>query len=89
MNYRKNIVNDIRIAKGRKLLREHADILNKVSEKYDVQPQYIVALWGIETNFGGFTGGYDVVNALAQIMTSTAERGPYCSIEPVYTTTVG
>ena len=65
--YRKNIVNDIRIAKGRKLLREHADILNKVSEKYDVQPQYIVALWGIETNFGGFTGGYDVVNALATL----------------------
>lgn len=65
--YRKNIVNDIRIAKGRKLLREHAAILNEVSEKYDVQPQYIVALWGIETNFGGFTGGYDVVNALATL----------------------
>ena len=31
----------------------------------------------------------DVVNTLAQLMTSTAESGPYCSIEPVYTTTIG
>jgi UDP-2-acetamido-2,6-beta-L-arabino-hexul-4-ose reductase len=31
----------------------------------------------------------DVVNTLAQIMTGTTESGPYCSVEPVYTTTVG
>ena len=65
--YRQNIVNDLRIQKGRQMMREHHALLNEVSEKYGVQPQYIVALWGIETNYGGFTGGYDVVTALATL----------------------
>ena len=35
--------------------------------KYGVPREYIVALWGIETNFGTNTGGYDVINALATL----------------------
>lgn len=65
--YRSNIVNDLRIARGRKMMRENQALLNEVSEKYNVQPQYIVALWGIETNYGSNTGGFDVINALATL----------------------
>lgn len=65
--YRKNIVNAVRIKKGRALYRQHYSLLNEISKKYGVQPQYIVALWGIETNFGGFTGGMDIVESLATL----------------------
>lgn len=43
---------------------EHKALLEEVGAKYGVQPRFIVALWGIETNFGGYTGGFDVVSAL-------------------------
>lgn len=43
---------------------EHKELLEEVGAKYGVQPRFIVALWGIETNFGNYTGGFDVVSAL-------------------------
>ncbi len=44
---------------------EHRELLEKIGAEYGVQPRFIVALWGIETNFGSFTGGFDVISALA------------------------
>jgi len=49
------------------LYKEHQVLLNQIGEKYQVQPRFIVALWGLETNFGKFTGGYNVVSALATL----------------------
>jgi membrane-bound lytic murein transglycosylase B len=65
--YRTRIVNDIRIQKGRELMKTHARELEMAERKYGVPREYIVALWGIETNFGTNTGGYDVITALATL----------------------
>ena len=65
--YRQNVVNPQRIQKGSKLYAQHKDILTEIGKKYGVQPQYIVALWGIETNFGGYTGGFSITRALATL----------------------
>src|SRR5690606_36120281 len=46
VQYRARILSDTRIAKGREMLQKHAAILNEVSQKFGVQPRYIVALWG-------------------------------------------
>jgi membrane-bound lytic murein transglycosylase B len=56
-----------RIQKGQALYREHRALLDQVSARYNVQPHYIVALWGIETSFGKNTGGFNVVEALATL----------------------
>ena len=74
--YRKKIVNQTRINKGREMMRRYERELNAVSAVYDVPPQYIVALWGIETNFGSNTGGFDVVTALATLAYD-GRRGEY------------
>jgi membrane-bound lytic murein transglycosylase B len=50
-----------------RILNENREILEKVSSEYGVQPEYIVALWGIETNYGVNTGGYRTVTALATL----------------------
>lgn len=47
--------------------REHEQLLEKIGKEYGVQPRFIVALWGIETNFGSFTGGFKVVSALTTL----------------------
>lgn len=65
--YRKRVISDARVRKGRILLKEHAAALNAASERFGVPPQYIVALWGIETSYGGYTGGFKVVDALATL----------------------
>ena len=56
-----------KVDKARALYKEHQVLLNQIGEKYQVQPRFIVALWGLETNFGKFTGGYNVVSALATL----------------------
>ena len=56
-----------KVDKARALYKEHQALLNQIGEKYQVQPRFIVALWGLETNFGKFTGGYNVISALATL----------------------
>lgn len=65
--YKTRILSSDRINKGRKLYQQHSALLNEISKKYGVQPQYIIALWGIETNYGGFTGGMDILSSLATL----------------------
>ena len=41
--------------------------LKLVGKKYGVQPRFIVAIWGMETNYGSFSGGMDVIQSLATL----------------------
>ena len=66
-SYKKSVVNQNRINKGRKLIQQHYTDLQAAEDKFGVPKQFIVALWGIETNFGGNTGGFKVVPALATL----------------------
>jgi len=65
--YIDRIVSPARIKAGRAQYDKHRDLLEKIGAEFGVQPRFIVALWGIETNFGQFTGGFPVVNALATL----------------------
>jgi membrane-bound lytic murein transglycosylase B len=56
-----------KVKKARELYKQHKTILTEIGSKYGVQPRFIVALWGLETNFGKFTGGYNVVSALSTL----------------------
>ncbi len=56
-----------RIERGRAMLDEHRALLNRVSSEYGVPPRFVVALWGLETNFGDFQGDYSVIDALATL----------------------
>ena len=67
VEYKKRVINQNRINKGRKLYKKHYKLLKEIEVKYGIQPQYVVSLWGIETNFGGNTGGFKVIPALATL----------------------
>ncbi len=66
-SYLKKVVSDTRVKRARQKLAEHRAILKEVSDKFGVQPRFIVALWGIETNFGQHTGGFSVIAALSTL----------------------
>ncbi|MEZ5648595.1 MAG: lytic murein transglycosylase [Alphaproteobacteria bacterium] len=65
--YMERVVNPGRIERGRTLILENQALLDTVSAQYGVPRQFIVALWGIETDYGRITGGYSVVGALATL----------------------
>ena len=65
--YKERIVSATRINQGRTMFRKHKALLTEIGSAYGVQPQYIVALWGIETNYGSNTGGFDVIDSLATL----------------------
>ena len=65
--YLNKVVSATRAKKARQKLVEHRAILKEVSQKFGVQPRFIVALWGIETNFGQHTGGFLVIAALSTL----------------------
>ncbi|MEX0619664.1 MAG: lytic murein transglycosylase, partial [Pseudohongiellaceae bacterium] len=55
------------IDRGRSLLQQHNALLGEVQRHYGVQPQYLVAFWALESNFGAATGGFTVLEALATL----------------------
>ncbi len=56
-----------KVEKARALYSKHRELLKQVEREYRVQPRFIIALWGLETNFGSFTGNYNVISALATL----------------------
>ncbi|WP_366556236.1 lytic murein transglycosylase [Aquibaculum sediminis] len=66
-----NAISEERVQRGRALLREHRELLADVEARYGVQPRYLVAFWGLETNFGDTFGNFPVVGALATLAHDT------------------
>lgn len=53
--------------KGGVMRAEWAQTLAAIGERYGVQPEIVLAVWGIETNYGGYMGGTNTVHALATL----------------------
>ncbi len=65
--YVSRVVPKRRIKLGKKRLNENRELLEQVAAKYGVQPRFLVAFWGIETDFGRLTGGYSVIAAITTL----------------------
>ena len=66
-DYLAGLVDEERVAEGRALLARHADTLARVSEKYGVDPATVVAVWGVESNFGQTFGKSPLVQSLGTL----------------------
>lgn len=56
-----------KIDRARKLYKENQEALEKVAKEYGVQARFIVALWGLESNFGKIQGGHSVIASLVTL----------------------
>jgi membrane-bound lytic murein transglycosylase B len=65
--YRTRIVSDARIARGRELYAQHRALLARVTERYRVPAGPILGIWGLESNYGQSSGGFNVIEALATL----------------------
>jgi membrane-bound lytic murein transglycosylase B len=56
-----------RIDGGRRAFADNRATLEAVQARFRVSPRVVVAIWGLETNYGGFTGTFNVVESLATL----------------------
>lgn len=56
-----------RVKRGQQLLVSHARTLEAIERRYGVPRQVLVAVWGMESNFGGYTGNKSVIRSLATL----------------------
>ncbi|MEE8225737.1 MAG: lytic murein transglycosylase [Kiloniellales bacterium] len=66
-NYLDRRVTPTRIERGRMLLAQNEELLAEVQRRYGVQPRFLVAFWGLESNFGDYTGNFPVIGAVATL----------------------
>ncbi|WP_137153258.1 lytic murein transglycosylase [Devosia sp. FKR38] len=53
--------------KGQAMRQEWKQTLGGAQQRWGVQPEIVLAIWGMETNYGGFMGGENTVHALATL----------------------
>jgi membrane-bound lytic murein transglycosylase B len=77
-----NTVTADRIVKGQQRMAQHRTLLDALQAEYGIPPQYIMAFWGIETNYGSFMGDFRVVRSVSTLACMT-KRTAFFSNETV------
>ncbi|MDH0749010.1 lytic murein transglycosylase, partial [Pseudomonas sp. GD03842] len=65
--YLDGAMSPVRVRKGQALLAQYADVLNAIEQRYGVDRQALVAVWGMESSFGQFQGTQSVIRSLATL----------------------
>jgi membrane-bound lytic murein transglycosylase B len=60
-------VTPARVERGRALYAEHREFLDRLASRYGIPGRYLVAFWGLETNFGGYLGTMPTLDSLATL----------------------
>ncbi len=61
------MVNNAKVNTGKSLKKKYRTLLRNVEIKYGVPGNYLIAFWGLETNFGMHFGGHNVFESLATL----------------------
>lgn len=65
--YLEGALSPLRVRNGKKLLEQNAELLTRIEQRYGVDRQVLVAVWGMESNFGQFQGNKSVIRSLATL----------------------
>jgi membrane-bound lytic murein transglycosylase B len=71
--------NSSRVKNARKLLSKNKSLFNEVENKFFVEKEILLALWGIETNFGKHVGKMDIISSLATLSYDKRRRDFFSS----------
>ena len=76
VNKRANI---LRVHKAKKLLKKNTNLFIDIEKKFLVEKEILLALWGIETNFGKHVGKMDIISSLATLSYDKRRRDFFSS----------
>lgn len=66
-DYLSGLVDDERVQAGKQKLAQHRAVLNRVEQAYGVPAETVVAVWGVESNYGDISGKYPLLQALGTL----------------------
>ena len=66
-DYLAGLVDEQRVEDGKAMLAEHADLLARVSAEYGVDPATVVAIWGVESDYGRIFGKRPILTSLSTL----------------------
>jgi membrane-bound lytic murein transglycosylase B len=75
--YRANFLNPRRVEAGATFWHRHAAALDRAAAVYGVPPEIVVAIIGVETEYGRNTGSFRVLDALATLAFDYPRRAEY------------
>ena len=75
--YRERFLRSQRISDGLRFWQQHAAALTQVEQRYGVPAEYLLAILGVETQYGRVTGRYKVLDALTTLAFDYPPRAPY------------
>lgn len=76
-DYMAFLVDPQRIADGKALLKKHSSTLSSIEKRYGVPRHVVVAVWGIESDYGQFRGDFYTPHALANLACAGGRRAKY------------
>lgn len=82
--YIPEVVNEQRVKKARTLYKTHLPLLKEIERKYNIQPRFIIALWGVSSDFADEIDGYNALSVLSSLAyTNPNDKTYYTEIESV------
>lgn len=66
-DYLSGLVDEERVNAGKQKLAQHRDVLRRVEQAYGVPAETVVAVWGVESNYGDISGKYPLLQALGTL----------------------
>ena len=66
-DYLAGLVDDERVTDGKAMLETHRDLLSRVAQAYGVDPATVVAVWGVESDFGRVSGKRALLQSLSTL----------------------
>ncbi len=75
--YRKHLISKRRVREGVAFWKKHQKALQRASKVYGVDPSVIVAIIGIESQYGRNQGGFKVINSLATLAFGYPRRAQF------------
>lgn len=75
--YHDRFLTEERVSQGAEFYVEHREPLEKIAGMRGIPPEYLVAIMGVETKYGRFTGKYRVLDALMTLAFDYPPRSDY------------
>lgn len=75
-DYLAALVDTQRVADGRALLATHRELLDRIAAQYGVDPATVVAVWGVESDYGRIAGKRPLLQSLATL-SCNGRRQPF------------
>lgn len=80
-DYLDRLASESRVASGRRLLQENAELLGRIEARYGVDRHIVLAVWGVESSFGASAGTRPVVRSLATLAAGDDRRPQFWRAE--------